>query len=148
MAVMAAVTILIFYLISRSVSFHGVRKLLGGAIPLPLIAGLAITVTFPFLSAWRWQSVMAAMGKRLSHREAFSLTMASWTLSTFTPSKGGDLAKAYFLRGRFPLSTVVGSILAERLFDVLTLLLFCLIGSLIYRWTTLAALSGASVVHR
>ncbi len=142
MAVLAAVTALVFYLIFRRVPFRSVRELIGGAVPFPLIAGLLITIAFPFLSAWRWQVVMAAMGKGLTHREAFSLTMASWTLSTFTPSKGGDLAKTYFLRGRFPVSTVLGSILAERLFDVLTLLLFCLVGSLIYRWTTLAVLSG------
>ena len=142
MAVLAGVTAIIFYLIFRRVPFRAVRDLIVGADPLPLIAGLAITIAFPFLSAWRWQVVMSAMGKPLAQREAFSLTMASWTLSTFTPSKGGDLAKAYFLRGRFPVSTVLGSILAERLFDVLTLLFFCLVGSLIYGWTTLALLSG------
>jgi glycosyltransferase 2 family protein len=142
MVLLAAVTLLVFYLIFRHVPFRTVGSLLGGARLLPLAVGLLLTVSFPFLSAMRWRAVMSAMGKHLDLREALSLTMASWTLSTFTPSKGGDLAKAYFLRGRFPVSTVLGSVLAERLFDVLTLLLFCLVGSLIYGWKTLAALSG------
>ncbi len=142
MAALAAVTALVFYLIFRHVPFRSVGELIRRAAVVPLIAGLLITATFPVLSAWRWRTVMSAMGRSLTLREAFVLTMASWTLSTFTPSKGGDLAKAYFLRGRFPVSTVFGSVLAERLFDVLTLLLFCLAGSWIYRWKTLALLSG------
>lgn len=142
MAVLAIVTLVIFFLIFKRVPFHSVRELVEDARALPLVAGVLLTVSFPILSAWRWRVVMQAMDKRLAFGEAFSITMASWTLSTFTPSKGGDLAKAYFLRGRFPVSTILGSVLAERLIDVLTLLLFCLVGSLAYRWSTLAAISG------
>jgi uncharacterized membrane protein YbhN (UPF0104 family) len=107
-----------------------------------LVGGILITLSFPVLSAWRWKAIMDGLRERLSVREAFTLIMACWPLATFTPSKGSDLAKAYFLRGRIPVSTVLGSVLAERVIDVLTLLGFCLVGSLIFRWGALALASG------
>jgi uncharacterized membrane protein YbhN (UPF0104 family) len=107
-----------------------------------LVLGILITVSFPMLSAWRWNAIMEGLRHELSFREAFTLIMACWPLATFTPSKGGDLAKAYFLRNRIPVSTVLGSVLAERLIDVLTLLGFCLVGSLIFGWQSLALVSA------
>ncbi len=143
MAVLGAVTILVFVLIFRNVPFAAVARLLGQARPLPLAGGILLTVSFPVLSAWRWSGLMAGLSRPLSVREALSLIMACWTLSTLTPSKGSDLAKAWFLRGRMPVSTVLGSVLAERLLDVMTLLAFCLIGALAYQWRSLAVASGA-----
>lgn len=143
MAILVLVTAVVFYLLFRNVSFSSVVELISGARPGFLILGIVITVSFPFLSAWRWKMIMDGLGWELSLREAVSLIMACWPLATFTPSKGSDLAKAYFLRGRMPVSIVLGSVLAERLLDVLTLLAFCLVGSLSFGWTTLATASGA-----
>ncbi|MDM7917303.1 MAG: lysylphosphatidylglycerol synthase transmembrane domain-containing protein [Candidatus Eisenbacteria bacterium] len=146
MAVLVLVTLLVFYLLFRNVSFSRVFELLGSARLAPLIAGLLLTATFPVFSAWRWQRMMDALGHPIPGRQAFSLIMACNTLAVFTPSKGSDLAKAYFLRGRAPVSTVLGSVLAERLLDVLTLLAFCLAGSWMRGWNTLALASGGLFV--
>ncbi|MBM3287852.1 MAG: flippase-like domain-containing protein, partial [Candidatus Eisenbacteria bacterium] len=126
LAAVAAVTVLVFFFIFRDVSFAAVGEILREARFLPLVAGFAITLAFPPLSAARWRCVMEGMGCRIALRESMGLVLASWTLSIFTPSKGGDLAKAYFLRGRFPVSSVLGSVLAVRLVDTLVLLAFCL----------------------
>ena len=142
MALLAAITVLVFVLLFRSVSLGSVVKLLRAARPLPLIVGIILTPSFPILSAIRWRVVMEGLGQRLSLRESMSMIMACFTLSTFTPSKGGDLARAYFMRSRAPVSLVLGSVLAERLLDVMSLLLFCLLGAWIYRWRMLAALAG------
>ena len=142
MSILLLVTAAVFILLFRNVSFSSVLELLRGARPGLLLLGVVITVSFPFLSAWRWKAIMDGLGWELSAREAVSLIMACWPLATFTPSKGSDLAKAYFLRGRIPVSIVLGSVLAERLLDVLTLLAFCLIGALRFGWHTLAIASG------
>ena len=142
MAVLLLVTAVVFFLLFRNVSFNSVLELLKGARPGLLLLGVLITVSFPFLSAWRWKAIMDGLGWRLSAREAVSLIMACWPLATFTPSKGSDLAKAYFLRRRMPVSIVLGSVPAERLLDVLTLLAFCFVGALKFGWHTLAIASG------
>lgn len=142
LSAIAAVTVLVFFFIFRDVPFAAVGEILRGARFLPLVAGFAITLAFPPLSAARWRCVMEGMGCRIALRESMGLVLASWTLSIFTPSKGGDLAKAYFLRGRFPVSSVLGSVLAVRLVDTLVLLAFCLAGSLVFGWRALSIASA------
>lgn len=142
MAVLFAITGVVFYLIFRNVPFREVLDRLRGARLLPLVVGGLLTVTFPVFSALRMQAVLGGIGKRVDLHTTFSIVMAGFTFSTFTPSKGGDLARAWFLRGRAPVSSVLGSVLAERLLDVLTLLAFCLAGALVYRWRALGLVSG------
>lgn len=142
MGILLVVTAIVFFLLFRNVSLSSVLALVKGSRPGLLLLGIAITVSFPFFSAWRWKAIMDGLGFELSVREAVSLIMACWPLATFTPSKGSDLAKAYFLRGRMPVSIVLGSVLAERLLDILILLAFCLVGSLSFGWRSLAVASG------
>lgn len=143
MAILAIVTAVVFYLIFRNVRFHDVLMRLREARPLPLVAGALLTITFPIFSALRMDAVLTGIGRKIELGRAFSIVMAGFTFSTFTPSKGGDLARAWFLRDRAPVSSVLGSVLAERLLDVLTLLAFCLVGSLVFQWRMLALASGA-----
>jgi uncharacterized membrane protein YbhN (UPF0104 family) len=138
MGALLLVTAVVFWLLFRGVSLHEVRDTLARARPLPLALGIALTVSFPWLSAWRWRAMMRALGHDLSFVTAFRLIMACWPLSTFTPSKGSDLAKAYFLRGRIPVGLVLSSVLVERWLDVVTLLVFCLAGAIGFGWTELA----------
>jgi glycosyltransferase 2 family protein len=143
MGVIAAVTAVVFIVLFRNVSFGNVVRVLRGSRPLPLALGVLLTIAFPVCTSLRWRTVMKGLGKPVRTRESMSIIMACFTISTFTPSKGGDLGRAWFMRGRVPMSTVLGSVLAERTLDVLTLLAFSLIGSLIFGWRTLALMSGA-----
>jgi len=54
--------------------------------------------------------------------------MAALPLTSITPSKSGDVIKAYYLKDKIPASKTIGSVITERMFDVLTLVLFSLIG--------------------
>lgn len=143
MAILGVLTILVFVILFRSVPFAQVAEIIGDARPAPIILAVLLTATFPLLSAWRMQAVLGSIGCRAGMSESFSIVMACFTLSTLTPSKAGDVARAYFLRGRAPVSRVLGSVLAERLLDVLTLLGLCFVGSLAHGWRTLALASGA-----
>ncbi len=146
MSVLVAVTVLVFVLLFRSVPLGKVLEVLRAARTGPLILGALLTVAFPIFSALRWRAVMGGLGRRISIRESNSIILACFTLSTFTPSKGGDLGRAWFLRGRVPMSTVLGSVFAERLLDVFTLLGFCFVGSLTFHWRSLRLISGALLV--
>ena len=59
--------------------------------------------------------------------------MAAVTLTSITPSKSGDVIKAYYLKDRIPPSKTVGSLLTERIFDVFMLISFSLIGMAFYQ---------------
>jgi uncharacterized membrane protein YbhN (UPF0104 family) len=63
-------------------------------------------------------------------------------MGTITPSKSGDLMKAYYLKDRVPVGQVVGSVLAERILDVLVLLALALGGCLAFGRHALAAAAG------
>jgi uncharacterized protein (TIRG00374 family) len=54
--------------------------------------------------------------------------MGALPLTSITPSKSGDVIKAYYLKDKIPATVTVGSVLTERIFDVLTLVLFFLLG--------------------
>jgi uncharacterized membrane protein YbhN (UPF0104 family) len=58
--------------------------------------------------------------------------MGTHPLASVTPSKAGDLVKAYYIKDKIPISKTVGSVLTEKALDVFTLLLLCLIGLAFY----------------
>jgi uncharacterized membrane protein YbhN (UPF0104 family) len=72
--------------------------------------------------------------------------MAAWPVGTVTPSKAGDLVKAYYLKDRIPVPIVLGSVIAERVLDVLVLLALALGGCLAFQRWTLAAVAGGGLI--
>jgi hypothetical protein len=110
-----------------------------------VLAGL-VTVTFPIFSALRWRRMLAALGHPIEFGEAFEMIMAAWPMGTITPSKAGDVVKAYYLKGRVPVRIVLGSVLAERAIDVLVLLALALFGCLAFGRMQLALFSGAGLL--
>ena len=69
------------------------------------------------------------------------MIMGSLPLSSITPAKAGDLIKSYYLKDRIPITKTAGSVLAERVFDVLILILFSLVGLLTYQRFELAGIA-------
>jgi glycosyltransferase 2 family protein len=145
LAVVAAVTIGVFVLLSRRIDYGQVGRTLRHADALLLLAAGLLTITFPVFSAFRWKRMLLALGYAVSLRDCFSMIMAAWPMGTITPSKSGDLMKAYYLKDRIPPGLVIGSVLAERAVDVLVLLGLALIGCLAFDRWGLAALSGAGL---
>ena len=92
---------------------------------LPLILSLPIWVK-------RWQTIIEAMGYTIPFIKCFNILMASLPLASVTPSKSGDVIRAYYLKSEIPPTKVIGSVLTERIFDVLTLISFSLIGMVFY----------------
>ncbi len=112
--------------------------------PWLLAAGVAVTVFFPILSAFRFRRVLGALGHEVSFRRCFDSIMAAWPLGTVTPSKTGDFFKAWYLRDEVPVPRVLGSVLAERLLDVLVLLLLATLGMAAYAKYSFAAVTGGA----
>jgi len=72
--------------------------------------------------------------------------MAAFPLTSITPSKSGDIIKAYYLKDKIPASKTAGSVITERLFDVLTLVLFSLIGMIFCKKYELAGVAFTILV--
>ena len=119
-----SITIAIFYLIFTKIDFFSVVDILSYANTFYLIIALLLTVIGVLIIAKRWQTLLDTMGYNFQYNECFNLIMAAFPLISITPSKSGDVIKAYYLKDKIPASKTAGSVITERMFDVLTLILF------------------------
>jgi uncharacterized membrane protein YbhN (UPF0104 family) len=111
-----------------------------------LLAVTLLTLTLPAVHALRFRTVLNAIGYPISWKRAFMLTMAVWPISSVTPSKSGDLLKAYYLRGEVPGSVTAGSLLAERALDVAVLGAMSLTGAVVFQKSGLVIFAGGVLV--
>jgi uncharacterized membrane protein YbhN (UPF0104 family) len=82
------------------------------------------------LSALRWKILLAAAGVQLSLARAAHLYFVGYFFSALLPtSVGGDVLRAWALKGTAPLAVAAGSILVERILGFGCLLLLGLAGS-------------------
>ena len=108
-----------------------------------LLVAALLTLTLPVSHAWRLQAALAAANHRLKFGRALRLTLAVWPISSLTPAKSGDLAKAYYLRNEIPVTVTAGALLAERAVDLAVWGALSLAGSLAFRQTIIALFSAA-----
>ncbi len=109
-----------------------------------LIYGSLITLFFPFLNAFRWLAAVQCLGFRMGFPQAFFITMASWPLGTITPAKTGEFLKVNPLLGKLRLSQALGTVLAERVIDILILGIFGVIFGILFGsvWGALGGFVG------
>ncbi len=94
---------------------------------------LGMVVPLTMLTAWRLQQLMPT-GTRLGFGEANRLILAASVLNMVLPSKMGDIAKAYFMkeRGHLSGSLSLSLVVFEKACDLLSLLLWCVFGLMLY----------------
>jgi uncharacterized protein (TIRG00374 family) len=127
-----------------------------------MVISLGMVVPITLMTAWRLQQLMPGGGtddrqrgiggrrqatddnsklkaqnsklKTLSFSEANRLILVASTLNMVLPSKMGDVAKAYFMRERGHLSgsLALSLVVFEKACDMLSLLLWCAFGLLLY----------------
>jgi hypothetical protein len=140
-----AATVVLFIILFLRIPLRGVWSSFQGADPILLAAALLLTGLFPLLSALRWRRMLRLLGYGIPLGTAFRLIMAAWPVGAVTPSKSGDLIKAYYLKGRVPVGLTLGSVLAERALDVLVLLAMSTAGAALFRWDTVLLVSGGGL---
>jgi glycosyltransferase 2 family protein len=106
-----------------------------------LAISLGMVVPITLATAWRLQQLMPRSGpdpmtpaRGLSFAEANRLILAASVLNMVLPSKMGDIAKAYFMRDRGQLdgSLALSLVVFEKACDMLSLLLWCTVGLLLF----------------
>jgi uncharacterized protein (TIRG00374 family) len=126
------ITIVIFYVIFSKIDFFSVIDVLAHANLWYLFIAFLLTILIFVIQTKRWKIVLDAMGYNIQYLECFCMVMGAYPLASVTPSKAGDLVKAYYIKDKIPISKTVGSVLTEKALDIFILLLLCLIGLAFY----------------
>ncbi len=124
------------------------------ALPPALLLVLAALSLFNYgLRFWRWEVYLRRIGARLAPRDSLNLYFATYVM-VITPGKIGEVFKAGILRERHgvPLSGGIPIIVAERIYDLLAVIVLAVLG--IFFWpgsltgmtTGLAAAAGVPVL--
>ncbi|MBI2897683.1 MAG: flippase-like domain-containing protein [Deltaproteobacteria bacterium] len=89
----------------------------------------------------RWEAYLGILGIRLGKRES-ALTFLSGFVMSITPGKVGEVWKSVLLSERhgYPVARTAPIVVAERLTDLLSLILLAAVGAVTFRigWTAIA----------
>lgn len=121
----ALVGLLFLALLARRVEWATVSTLLAGARPLPLVLALALLAAGMTLRIARWWWMLRAFDPALPLSGCVRPFLGSLALNNTMPLRAGDVARAVGFRRSLRASParVVGTLLVERLLDLLVLLL-------------------------
>jgi len=147
-----AVSLLILAVIYSKIDGFGLLRVLQNCHQLWMAIALGMVVPLTMLTSWRLQQ-LTPIGHRLKFAEANKLILAARVLNMVLPSKMGDLAKAYFMRDRGHLSgsLALSLVVFEKACDLLSLLLWCAFGLILYPqkdllfWLMTAGVTGGLV---
>ncbi len=128
------------------------RKLagrLGEFDPRLLVPVLGLSLVNYALRFVRWEVYLKALGVKLSRARSLAIFLAGFLLSV-TPGKAGELGKAWLVRemGGGPALRVVPAVVAERITDLLGVLILLALGALPFpggRWIAAAGLGAVAV---
>ncbi|MDP2729869.1 MAG: lysylphosphatidylglycerol synthase transmembrane domain-containing protein [Dehalococcoidales bacterium] len=141
-----AVTALVFYLLFTRIDFFAVLDVLLASNPLWLVVALLLSLLSVAVTTKRWQTLLKTLGYAFRYKESLYLILGSLPLSSITPAKAGDVIKAYYLKDKVPSVKTIGAVVAERTFDVFSLVLLSLIGMLFRQRYELASIAFIMLV--
>lgn len=127
------ITLFIFYLLFTQIDARLVIQVLSSANLFCILASILVLALIIPIAVFRWQIILNVTGHPLPFWRCFNLLMAALPLTSITPSKSGDVVKAYFLKDEFPISKTIGTVYTERVFDMFSLIFLSFVGSLVYR---------------
>jgi glycosyltransferase 2 family protein len=117
---LAVVLLLLFF---RGVDWNAMGRALRGADPLYLFGVVLVTLVTYAARAWRWGFLLAPLA-RVPFPRLLSATYIGFMSGMLIP-RAGEVLRPYLIARTSPVSTTAGfaSIVLERLFDVITVLL-------------------------
>lgn len=128
-----AVSVAILLIIYSQIDLPNLLRVFQNCDRLWMSVALSMVVPITLFTSWRLQQLMPK-DTRLDFVEANRLILGASVLNTVLPSKMGDIAKAYFMCDRHSLSATLALAISifEKACDLLSLLLWCVFGLLLY----------------
>jgi uncharacterized protein (TIRG00374 family) len=111
------------WLFLRQANFGEVAAALASA-SIGLVAlTVAINILTTVQRAWRWQFLLAPIA-RVPFRPLLDCTLMGWAITSLLPGRLGEIARPVLLSRRADVkaSAAIGSVVLERIFDALTVL--------------------------
>src|SRR5438105_7071402 len=139
------------YFVLRNVQWSEVWTHLTQVNPLLFTLSMLLMLVAYFLMTWRWQHLLdpldipgipgrspsEAQPKGIRHHASlpllYGMTMTGYFFNAFFPARAGDLVRAYLLGRRTGLrkTTVLATVVIEKAFDGMALLLMLLLSLLL-----------------
>jgi len=96
--------------------------------------GISLTFLLMLLKAFRWKFLLNKVGTNLPIQKAWYILMAGLFISNLTPGRVGEPVRSYILKRRedIPFSRSLPSVLIERIFDIIALILLAVPGIVIF----------------
>ena len=118
-----AVSVLLVYLSVRGIPFGSVADSLRSVRIGCLLAFLAVLFLMQVLRSFRWGLILDPIG-RVDPLRLFSVTCVGFLAIVALPARLGELARPFLLSRKtaIPMSSALGTIIAERALDGLTVL--------------------------
>lgn len=113
----------LLFLFFRGVDWNAMGRALRAANPLYLCGVFLVTLLTYAARAWRWGFLLAPLA-RIPYPRLFSATVIGFMTGLLIP-RAGEVVRPYLVARKHPVSTSAGfaSIVLERLFDLITVLL-------------------------
>jgi uncharacterized protein (TIRG00374 family) len=123
-AIGLAVAGVFVWLLASRVEWTGVRRVLGAASPGPLVLALVLLAADMAVRIVRWWWMLRALDPALPPRRCVRPFLASLALNNTLPLRAGDVVRAFGFREalRAPPGSVLGTLVIERVLDLLVLL--------------------------
>lgn len=100
------------------------------------LAAIAVYYASFLVRSWRWKLLLRNAGEDRPTLRLLPILMVSFFVNCVVPAKMGDIYRAYLarLRQRVPAARALGTIIAERLLDLVVLMALLLIaGAIVFR---------------
>jgi uncharacterized protein (TIRG00374 family) len=119
------------YIFLRDVSLADLWRALRSTPPWAIAGVVALTFLTLWLRSVRWNLILPK-SPSTSRRDLFGLVMIGFMINNILPARLGEAARMLLLwkRNRFTVAESVGSVLLERIFDMLVFLSFFFIPAL------------------
>lgn len=127
------VMILIFAFIFNSIDVSEFLRYFSEMNLLYFSLAMSLLVPAVFIAGYRW-TLLLKKDINLSIKESLEMTLVGISFNALTPSKLGDLSKAYFVRKHHdvPLSSGIIAFFFEKLLDVFSIMVFSVVGLILF----------------
>ncbi|MCL6584640.1 MAG: flippase-like domain-containing protein [bacterium] len=125
-----AISAFCLYLVFRNIDFAALRRSLAEVRYLYLLLALIFVFLFTFFRALRWQYLLNPV-KRIKTTDLFEITTIGYLANNILPARIGEVVRALVLSKTegIKAASSLATIITERFFDVITLLLILALGS-------------------